>query len=176
MNTVPNIDGAKSSEGSTECNTIYKISLAIHGFELPLSTRQHPSKWLEISWNLASHVVFRNHDDVIIWKHFPHYWPFVRGIHRSQWHGALMFSLISTWINGWVNNREAGDLRCLHVHYDIIAMFYEILHHIECSSPYTSILSHLAYSHHYNMSAWVHVKGDHLKHHQWYDWVANWAT
>ena len=23
------------------------------------------------------------HDDVIKWKHFPHYWPFVRGIHRS---------------------------------------------------------------------------------------------
>ena len=24
------------------------------------------------------------HDDVIKWKHFPRYWPFVRGIHRSQ--------------------------------------------------------------------------------------------
>ena len=43
-----------------------------------------------------------NHDDVINWKHFPRYWPFVRGIHLSpvnsphkgQWHGALMFSLI----------------------------------------------------------------------------------
>ena len=23
------------------------------------------------------------HDDVIKWKHFPHYWPFVRGIHRT---------------------------------------------------------------------------------------------
>ena len=23
------------------------------------------------------------HDDVIQWKHFPHYWPFVQGIHRS---------------------------------------------------------------------------------------------
>ena len=42
------------------------------------------------------------HDDIIKWKHFPHYWPFVRGIHRSpvnsphkgQWRGALMFSLI----------------------------------------------------------------------------------
>ena len=22
------------------------------------------------------------HDDVIKWKHFPRYWPFVRGIHR----------------------------------------------------------------------------------------------
>ena len=40
------------------------------------------------------------HDDVIKWKHFPCYWPFVRGIHGSpvksphkgQWRGALMFS------------------------------------------------------------------------------------
>ena len=47
------------------------------------------------------------HDDVIKWKHFPRYWPFVRGIHRSpvnsphkgQWRGALMFSLICVWIN-----------------------------------------------------------------------------
>ena len=26
------------------------------------------------------------------------------------------------WINGWVNNREAGDLRCHCTHYDIIVM------------------------------------------------------
>ena len=57
--------------------------------------------------------------DVIKWKHFPRYWPFVRGIQRSPgnsphkglWRGASMFSLICVWINGWVNNREAGDLR-----------------------------------------------------------------
>ena len=48
------------------------------------------------------------HDDVIKWKHFPRYWSFVRGIHRSpvncphkgQWRRALMFSLICAWING----------------------------------------------------------------------------
>ena len=58
-----------------------------------------------------------SHDDVIKWKHFPRYWPFVRGIHRSpvnspqkgQRRGALMFSLICVWINSWVNNRKAGD-------------------------------------------------------------------
>ena len=27
---------------------------------------------------------FHPHDDVIKWKHFPRYWPFVRGIHRSR--------------------------------------------------------------------------------------------
>ena len=25
------------------------------------------------------------HDDVTKWKNFPHYWPFVWGIHRSRW-------------------------------------------------------------------------------------------
>ena len=71
------------------------------------------------------------HDDVIKWKHFPRYWPFVRGIHRSpvnsphtgQWRGALVFSLICAWINGWVNTREAGDLRRQRAHYDVTVMY-----------------------------------------------------
>ena len=71
-----------------------------------------------------------NHDDVIKWKHFPLYWLSVRGIHRSpvnsphkgQWRGALMISLICARINGWVNNREPGDLRRHHLHYDVIVM------------------------------------------------------
>ena len=70
-----------------------------------------------------------SHDDVIKWKHFPRYWPFVRGIHRSpvnsphkgQWRGALMF-LMCVWINGCVNNREADDLRRNQAHYDVIVM------------------------------------------------------
>ena len=70
---------------------------------------------------------FCTRDDIIIWKHFPRYWPFVRGIHRSQvnsphksqWRGALMFSLICAWTNGWVNNRDAGDFRCHRAHYDV---------------------------------------------------------
>ena len=33
-----------------------------------------------------------------------------------------MFSLIYAWINGWVNNGEAGDLRRCRVHYDVIVM------------------------------------------------------
>ena len=41
---------------------------------------------------------------------------------NGQWRGALMFSLIYVWINGWVNNHEAGDLRCHHAHYDITVM------------------------------------------------------
>ena len=67
------------------------------------------------------------HNGVIIWKYCPRYWCFVRRIHRSpmdyphkgQWRGALVFSLISAWTNGWVNNRDAGDLRRHHAHYDV---------------------------------------------------------
>ena len=69
------------------------------------------------------------HDDVIKWKYFPRYWPFVWGIHRSLvnshrkglWRGALMISLICVWINGWVNNRKAGDLRRHRPHDDVTA-------------------------------------------------------
>ena len=84
---------------------------------------------------------FRHHDDVIKWKHFPRYWPFVRGIHRSpvnsphkgQWRGALMFSLNCVWIHGWANNREAGDLRRYRAHYDVTVMS-EYYHSGSCST------------------------------------------
>ena len=54
----------------------------------------------------------------------------VRGIHRSsvnsphkgQWRGSLMCSLTCAWIIGWVNNREAGDLRHHRVHYNVTVM------------------------------------------------------
>ena len=42
----------------------------------------------------------------------------------QQWREALVFSLICVWINDWVNNREAGDLRCYRAHYDVIAMTF----------------------------------------------------
>ena len=41
---------------------------------------------------------------------------------KGQWHGALMFSLICAWINGWVNHGEAGDLRRHRDHYDVTVM------------------------------------------------------
>ena len=84
-------------------------------------------------------------DEVIVlgaawWRHqmetFPRYWPFVRGPHRSpansphkgQWRGALMFSLICAWTNGWANNQDAGDLRRHRAHYDVTVMDYQIGH------------------------------------------------
>ena len=46
----------------------------------------------------------------------------VNSPHKGQWRGALMFSLICAWINDWVNNREAGDLRRHRGHYDVHVM------------------------------------------------------
>ena len=56
---------------------------------------EHYGPWCTEIWKW--NILF--HDDVIKWKHFPRYWPFVRGIHRSpvnsphkgQWCGASMF-------------------------------------------------------------------------------------
>ena len=70
------------------------------------------------------------HDDVIKRKHFLRYWSFVWGIHRSpvnspnkgQWRGAMMFSSICAWINGWVHNREADDLKHHRAHWDVIVI------------------------------------------------------
>ena len=78
-----------------------------------------------------SHRAVAFHDDVIKWKHFPRYWPFVQGSHRSpvnspqkdQWRGALMFSLICAWTNSWANNGDAGDLRRHRAHYDVIVLW-----------------------------------------------------
>ena len=91
-----------------------------------------------ISQNICCCVICKImscHDDVIKWKHFPHYWQFVRGIHLSsvnfphkgRWCRALTFSLIFAWINCWVNNREAANLRGRHAHHDITVMSWPLI-------------------------------------------------
>ena len=70
-------------------------------------------------------TIWQLYDDVTKCNHFPHYWPFVRGIHRSREFPAqrpvtqsFEDFFICAWINDWVNNREAGDLRSHRVHYN----------------------------------------------------------
>ena len=104
-------------------NNIIKPITYIHGFLL-----YYVLLWciMSLSWTYT----WWRHDDVIKRKHFPRYWPFMRGIHRSpvnsphkgQWRGALTFPLIYAWINSWVNNSEDGDLRRHHAHYDVTVM------------------------------------------------------
>ena len=47
----------------------------------------------------------------------------VNSPHKGQWRGALMFFSICVWINGWVNNRKAGDLRRHRGHYGVNVMY-----------------------------------------------------
>ena len=64
--------------------------------------------------------------------------------HKGQWPRALVFSLICTWINNWVNNGDDSDLKHHHAHYDITVMFWK--NWINCwypgSSSYQYINSH----------------------------------
>ena len=51
----------------------------------------------------------------------------VNSPYKGQWRGTLMFPLICDWINGWINNREAGDLRHHRDHYDVTAMWWRFV-------------------------------------------------
>ena len=125
------------------------VSLILEILLIVDDDRQHcvrlPNEWQSLP--RRCNIWYRSlpccHDDVIKWKHFPRNWPFLRGIHRwpvnsphkGQWRGALMFSLICTRINGWVNNGEAGDLRRHRDHYDVI-MYGQIASNIHVSEIY----------------------------------------
>ena len=85
-----------------------------------------------IFW-LAWCIYLCYHDDVIICKLLPRCWPFLGRLHRSpvnslhkgQWRGALMVSLMGDRTNGWVNNRDIVFFRCHRTHYDVIVMFLD---------------------------------------------------
>ena len=85
-----------------------------------------------------------DHDEVIKWKLFPNYWPFVRGIHRwpvgsphkGQWRRALMFSLIcalnkqlskQSW--GWWFEMPSRSLwRHCNVIYTVSSLYHDSKH------------------------------------------------
>ena len=96
-----------------------------HTFPCNLIATEHVANMEMV--DMTYRLLLTAYDDVIKWKHFPRYWPFVWGIHRSpvnsphkgQWRGAF-FDL--RWINAWINNLEAGDLRRFRAHYDATVM------------------------------------------------------
>ena len=81
------------------------INWSINARTKPLPESRNRRYW-NLNQNRLTSTLF-DHDDVIEWKDFPCYWPFVRGIHRlpgnsqhiDRWSGALMFSLICARIN-----------------------------------------------------------------------------
>ena len=90
---------------------------------------------------------------------------FVWGIHRStvnsphkgQWRGALMFSFICAWINGWVKNHEAGYLRRHRSHHVVIEM--NITQSMICQ-----VKSHTLRVLHFKESIYIYIpNSDHTK-------------
>ena len=147
----------------TNAGVLFIGPLATNFRENQIEIRPVPSELIHLNMSAnwqpfcLSPIVLTNHDDVIKWKHFPRNWPFVRGIHRSpvnspqkgQWRGALMFSLIYVWINGWVNNREAGDLRRYLVHYNVAVMTLSIcIYMFQSSHLLTPILDMINWQDH----------------------------
>ena len=53
------------------------------------------------------------------------HWSLVDSPHKGQWCGALMFSLICDWTNGWASTQDTGDLRCHRAHYNGTVMCKE---------------------------------------------------
>ena len=54
---------------------------------------------------LSTYISRLVHDDVIKWKHFPRYWPLVRGIHRPRWIPRTKASDAELWCFLHLNKR-----------------------------------------------------------------------
>ena len=68
-----------------------------------------------------------DHDDVIKWKDFPCYWPFVRVTGEFPWQREVTQSFDAFFdlcLNKRLSKQSWGDdLRCHHAHYDVIVMW-----------------------------------------------------
>ena len=114
-------------EASVNNNLSYSESWSESYFHAIPGKRKPKTGDRRVKRQLILNLLASNHHDVIKWKHYPRHWPFCGEFtgdspHTGRWREALMFSLICTWINGWVKNREAGDLRRYFVHYYVIEM------------------------------------------------------
>ena len=78
-----------------------------------------------------------------------------------------MLSLICTRINGWVNNRKAGDLRRNRAHYDITVMLANIIPVYDQTLAWHQVISHS----NFNRVGYVFVKEQLAKWITRYGWV-----
>ena len=80
-----------------------------------------------------------------------------------------MYSLISAWKNSWVNNGEAGDLKCHCAHYDITVMNFAVTaslaverfsswqsYHCNCLSISECILTFTSWSRSFDYFSLIH--------------------
>ena len=96
----------------------------------------------------ATSSVRAAHYYVIKWEHFPHYWPFVRGIHRSpvdsphkgQWRGALVFflSVPEQTVEQTIETPVIWDAIAL-IGYDVTVMRQQLKHYAKHCWAWSSI-------------------------------------
>ena len=115
-------------------------------------------KWIQVvilkigkRWSSQNYVHYKEfciHDDVIKWKHFPRYWPFVRGIHRSpvnsphkgQWRRALMVffclhpnkRLSKQWLGWWFETQSCPLWRHRN---NLPELFVKLITGYHCIAP-----------------------------------------
>ena len=83
---------------------------------------------------------------------------------KGQWRGALMFSLICPWLNSWVNNHGAGDLRRHHAFYDVTVMIIitcilTIMNDSSVPKRLQAIIQSIYYPIHYPIDVYLDTKG-----------------
>ena len=77
--------------------------------------------YVDERWILVTRVSYAAiHDDVIKWKHFPRYWPFVFPAQRPVTRSFDIFCDLRPYIR--LSKQWWGDLRCYRTHYDVIVM------------------------------------------------------
>ena len=96
-----------------------------------------------------------------------HWFPGEFPAHKGQWRRALMFSLIGVGLNGWINNRKAGDLKHYRAHYDVTVMF----NHVRNRNPWSS--ERKPFFWHHMALQWRHYKRNGVSNHQPHDCLLN---
>ena len=95
---------------------------------LDRASPRHGGLWLDANFRSWLIVIYNS---ITWWRHqmetFSALMGLSEGIHRSpvdsphrgQWRGALMFSLMCAWRNGWPNHRDASNLIRHSAHCDV---------------------------------------------------------
>ena len=91
----------------------------------------------------VNEVTDMGHDDVIIWKHFPRYWPFVRGVEFPSQKPVTRSVDVFFYLCLYKRlSKQADDLRCHRAHFDVTVMWC----HTEVSDTFDKIISRVKFS------------------------------
>ena len=90
----------RSNNSHLITNTGFPFSCQVLVLTLSVLKLEYSEITMSFDYHDCCITVLRYHEDIIRWKHFPCYWPFVRGIHwslvdstyKGQGGGAWMFS------------------------------------------------------------------------------------